>query len=102
MTHQFVEDPFGLRMMGIDAQAALAVVVLEIVGAGTAPPQSKAARAVALRRRFHFDHVSAHFRQDSGASRTGDKLGEIEDSVALQHSWFFNHRLAPPGLFLLS
>jgi hypothetical protein len=77
------------------------VIVLEVIGTGTIAAQSEGARAVAVGRRFDLDYVGAHFGQDSGASWTGNKLGEIEDSVALQHSWFFGHELVPPGIFLL-
>ena len=91
-----MKNPFGLRMVGVDSEAALAVIVLEVIGAGAVALQSEGAGAVAPGRRLDLDHIGPHLGQDSGAGGPGDKLGEIEDPVALKHSAFFGHEFVPP------
>ena len=58
--------------------------------------EAAGADAVAIGRQFEFDHLRSHLREESGASRPGDELRKIQNTIALEHTWHGRHQSDPP------
>ena len=81
VAHHVLGDRQSRGRFQVDADAALvAVEIDEETGGETMQP----ARAVAVRRRFHADHVGAEIGQHHAAGRAHDGVGEFEDREVLE------------------
>ena len=90
-------------LVDVNRKAELAVVVLKVIAAlagvlvlGRKRLESSGAHAVAGRREFDLDDLGAHLGQHARAGRSGNELGEVEDSIAFEHPRFIGHRCKPP------
>src|SRR5581483_11951359 len=94
--YQRLEDRQALRLLQIDAEAFLAAILLNVVGAAAVAQVRHAARKVAIRGDLDFDHLRAHLPQIARGGWSGERLREIEHSVAGEHQRLCCHRGSPP------
>src|SRR5919108_280156 len=75
-----------LRVLHVDADAALAVVDGDKVVADAVQVGWRAAGGVATARSFHLDHVSTQVGEQQGRKRPGKDMGEVEDTYSHQRA----------------
>ena len=83
--HEFLENRERVRIFDVEAEAALAEVLLDEVAAAMIAVKRQHASAVAVGRDLHFDNIGAHLRHHPGDGGSGDELGEVEDFVAVEY-----------------
>ena len=66
---QFLDDRETLGLLGIEAEAFLATVLLHEVGASPILQKGKGAREISLRRNLHLDDVGAELGHQSRYGR---------------------------------
>src|SRR5581483_11138235 len=75
----------GARLAQVDGEAALGVIVLDVVAAHPVADDSELADVIALGRAFDLDHVGAHLGKNPGAGGTGHVVGEIQNAITFEH-----------------